>query len=181
MVATQSKLFLVAIDGPKPSEWRPFGHDGRTLNELASHYTKVIQNLNCSNNYSLEFTVQKVGDLDKETFSRVVGCLVDVESFTGELDEISDSFREFANRLRSTKETIEITKLYVLSNARSGKDSMDAKKLLALKGHLSRMGFNNNNLILYPLIEDEDIGVALHLMSINLATNEFLQDVLEAK
>lgn len=168
------KLFLVAVDGNDPMTWKPF--DGKQLQYLSGRFREEARNMRCSITFEIEITSIHISDLPKEILPRVIGCIVDVQSFEHD-GHVSDNFRDFSYKIRKSTEDRRPIPLYVISNI-NHKHPKGLKNIEILKGQLSLSGYRGSDIQVYPLTEDDDIGNALSIIATNIATNEQIRDSL---
>lgn len=168
-MALPVKLFLVPIDGPRPSEWTPFGN--RKLAQLATDFSDAGKHIICATNIRLEITTTPIAELKDEVMSRVVGCIVNLKDLE---NEVSDGWRSFAYRMKEKNKVAKTTKLYLLANVGSCEREEANKLVVSAREKLSLQGFTANDIVIYTMRTDDDIGTAMNFMTTNILTNELV-------
>lgn len=175
---TPVKLFLVAVDGHAPWDWKPFGT--RALQELSQKFKEEVENKHCSVTFQIEITTEKIEDISEDMAPRVIGCIVDLDSYCKSNQNVHKNLQKFAFTMRKKSQNNTVMPLYILSNI--NRKHQDAEKgLHALKGQLAISGYRANDIQVHPLSEDDDIASSISIIATNIAMNELLHDWLGLK
>lgn len=166
------KLFLVPIDGPQPWEWTPFG--GVKLSQLAARFSDSGKHPICAIDIKVEITSAPFVDLSDEVVSRVVGCILDLNDYVSPKKIVPETLRVFANRMKEKNKIVKTTKLFILVNVGSCVKDDVSDFVVSIKEKLSLQGFTSNDIVVYTMRSDEDVGNALSFMTTNIVTNEFI-------